>query len=349
MQDDAITQPDMTVYESDKAPPWKDILEITPNLKSSRLPNQSCDFTMNLANGEHKLDDKHDPFCLSGKRPFIKDGLEHAKTRGQLIIQVRNLMTYQPRTKCFTMLITPSWVRLVVADRSALVVTERVPLDEDGGAMLFLRFLSLLCPLTPEEKLKDEVIKAIQVGRGIDPTVRPATKEETEGFHVWLRTVQDTLPWKPTRDSPVSVISSDTGRRYLVLSHPVAYAPPQLLSRGTRVFFGKVSCSNVPVVIKDTWRYDRANLRPEKAIYEDLSRGPNPIESIPKYFEAEDVDGQETRLCTPDTREEKDKGHICTLMSYKHHRIFFETVGHPLRRWETAYELVDLIRQSILS
>jgi hypothetical protein len=100
------------------------------------------------------------------------------------------------------------------------------------------------------------------------------------------------------------------------------------------------------VVIKDTWRYDVEDIRKEGDIYAKLCAEPNPVKNIPIVLDAGDVPGQATRVSDYDDRSDADKVDV-TLTRHVHHRIFFETVGFPLKTWRNAKQLVRLIRDSI--
>jgi hypothetical protein len=336
-------KPAVTIYEVSNFCPIIGPNQTEREVVDFQGKSEACDFRKNLFNMEAKLSGGDDGFVdqlQTPEMPFVVDTEQGRIARGPIVAQMRNLMRFQSRRCVFSVHITPRWARLILADRSAGVITKRLDLGKEADVAQFLRFLSLM-------RASASGSYTAEVQRGMDPTLKPASPVAKDDFWKWFDQ-QSRPPWEIKRNSPVSVVTDNRGQEYLCVTKPVVSPVPELLSQGARIYYGMEVGSKKRVVIKDTWRYDLPGISTEKDIYAKLAAEPNSVRNIPIVIHAEDVLDQASRVSFHDTRRPADGNHV-TLTPHVHHRLFFETVGFPFQSWRNARHLVMLIRQSILS
>jgi hypothetical protein len=341
-----MLSPDVTIYNFGNAPEVTTSAGGNDTETGPRCDLTKCFMTFECKSGTSTVDafdDNPGEFDL-----FASETPVALKARGQIVGPMRNMLSFQQRCCAYSVIISPRMARLILCDRSGGIVTRRLDLAQLDDIKLLLRFLSRLCT---EPTSTPAVNYAVKVARGIDPTFKQASNEDTADFREWIRSYKDKVqPWKIDSYSDVIEVRDSKNRRYL-FSAELAVSPQlNLLTRGSRIFYGMDVVSRKEVVMKDTWRIDLPGFHRENDTYKKLKQDPA-VEGLPVVLDAYDVDGQSTRVYPMDNRTLLDAGLTLDakkidLAPHVHYRMLFETVGKPLSlTWKNSRQLVEFMYQ----
>lgn len=295
---------------------------------------------------KHKTSD--DPFVDNLSRLTVENdsdaGLEN---RGQLAHYAHEQFAQQHRCHMFQVIVFGCLARFLYWDRSGAIVTERFNYVEAPGhlATFLWRFS-----------------RTTDCARGLDPTVSPATEDETALFRKVLgdfirssKVAQcDELPWAYiTLDEgyPVYVVQvqdHDSYRAFLVSrAFYVSLGP---CGRSTRSFLTCDPREQRLYVIKDTWKVDDPSCLDEWSTYRTLERESTP--SLLPRICGGDVLVRGCRQLTKVqdlSREPLPWRAPCSsfLRTHIHSRLVQE-VGFPIQCLRNSRELVQVFYDVVL-
>jgi hypothetical protein len=269
------------------------------------------------------------------------------RIRSWLMRRIKHSMQFQNRIRIFMCLLirAPRGERVasfLMADRSAVIMTEDLKLTNPRDVNHFLKFFAAL-----HENLTQNDAAA-QVSCGFDPTIKPATNKEADYFRTWVHKQPNGSLARKIEVSKVLRIHGPRYRHeeYLCSSEPVVFNS-NLFSPGVRCYIGKSTYGEL-VIIKDGWM---ANGHGELEV-DDLDGGPHSRGracAVDKFF----IDDQTTvasdfAVANPGREEAVKNAKV--LQKRTHYRVIFQPHNMPedvTRTWRTARELVTIIRGSI--
>ena len=272
--------------------------------------------------GEFKADKGCDPFVddsPDGVHSTTDKGLE---TLGQITSYATCHMGMHSRTHVFQFLVIADYARLLRWDRSGVVVTRKIDLNDKNLAEFFWRF----------DHLTDEE-------RGWDTTVTVALSEEVKEAEAKLSDAELKLGKVSDGLSPRYLkISLGPGRGSYIV-HSLSYAGTQSpFGRATRAFAAYSLQNKNVVFLKSTWRVVSETGRREDEIYQKLHEAR--VNHIPHVVEFWDVPEHVTK--TQDAIGEFKK-FAKQLRTLQHYILVLEELGRGLTSFKSSRELLSVL------
>jgi hypothetical protein len=347
-------KPDVTIYEKKEVPP-------THTITSFQKMEMFVEFNH---------DNSFNPFATKGNFfPKIFDN--DCADRDQISLYAAQQQAHQFRTSILTVGIFGKIARLFRWDRAGCKVT--VPIDystEKGNSQLtefFLRF----------DRMADD-----PEARGWDPTVKEATTKEVEDFAKAVKVACEGRPkserrktcrqkevegeekapdpifcklvqsvgdpgWYPRKR--VSVLDGEDTRNYIV-GRSIS-DPKDATGRATRGFVAMSVETKKLVFLKDSWRIDVEDIRPEGHWYQVLvkkrCRG---AKYIGAYSHGSDVYATKKIVRCQDEKQRtithlyaKDRGRVEAMMGYIHYRVVQPELYLPLKSFRDSKHLTNIM------
>jgi hypothetical protein len=272
--------------------------------------------------GEVKYDPNDDPFRDEGT--FEHTSKQSIDTKGQITSYAVAQLAVQFRTHIFSVLVFPTYARLLRWDRSGVVVTRAFALEDRFLAEFFYRYT----------RATDDI-------RGIDSTVNQYLPQDEVAL-----TARQHLGLKPEEaifQFQVPVKDSET--RYYIGSKPTFKSNASPTGRATRTFIVYDPVSKRSIFLKDTWRVDMPRIEPEGDIYRELhAKG---VEYIAPFECAADLPGHQTR--TPDFVYKPWAPKMKkALRRYQHYRLVLGVIGRDLMVFTSTYEFINAMRCAMI-
>ena len=268
---------------------------------------------------------KHDKGC----DPFVDDSPDDVRTKTvmglatleQITSYATCHMAMQSRTHVFQFLVIADYARLLRWDRSGVIVTRKIALNDKNLAEFFWRF----CHLALGE-------------RGWDTTMtRPLDNTEVEEARVKLSEAKGVL----------GNDNDDLPHRYakITLEHDsyIVHRLPHIgtespFGRATRAFAAYSLGTKRVVFLKSTWRVIGETRKPEHEIYDKLRKAG--VKHIPHVLEAQDVFGHMTQTQAANDEFKKFAKNLRTL---QHYILVLEELGRGLASFRSSRELLNVL------
>ncbi|KAF8056960.1 hypothetical protein FPV67DRAFT_1430844 [Lyophyllum atratum] len=268
---------------------------------------------------ELKVDKSHDPFDEPSptddrlNHRFEASGIGRSKDRSQLIHYATEWFSRQHRRFAFTVFICDPYVRFIRWDRAGAVVSEKFDYRKNSRPLI-----DFLWRFTHHD----------DAGRGLDPTVVPATTHQAELARLHLS------EWKPEQERPFVVFKvtdvDGTPREFIAwncMSHSGS-----LTGRCTRAYPVYEEATRKRYFLKDTWRAH--DLAKEADILRELQEAK--VQYIPPYVCGGDLSGDVTKtdLCGNDWRR---------ITQRFHHRFVVDFIGKPLSQVTSSEHFLKVV------
>ncbi|KAA1467253.1 hypothetical protein DENSPDRAFT_847428 [Dentipellis sp. KUC8613] len=278
----------------------------------------------------HEQDPFSDP---PANMPYNRDefsfeklsSIEAMEARGQLISYASAHMSLQFRCFCFSVcLIDQKDARLIRWDRSGAIVSERFDITKDGNALV--EFLWRFNHISYAQ-------------RGHDPSVTVASAAE--------RALAEKHSMTGDIHKVLVVNDVDKAKRYFLISSPTEY---KLVVTG-RASFGDIALdlqTEKRVWLKDSWRIDLDEMEKEFDIYEKLRA--YHVRNIAELVCGGDVvGGAGQKTVTQDYAEAPWRHGEVALLPHRHYRLVLGTIGHPLKKFRSTKELVQVAHDALVA
>ncbi|KAG6892739.1 hypothetical protein C0992_012774 [Termitomyces sp. T32_za158] len=211
-------------------------------------------------------------------------------------------------------------MRLLRWDRGGVVVTKKIQFDNPSLFDFFWRFTSA----TPAQ-------------RGRDPTVITANVPgQTEEIQHLLGCDEE---------APLSAISAGNKEYIISKNQPPSSISP--IGHSTRCFKAYCLENQTLVLLKDSWRIVSPTLKPEHEIYARLHE--NGVQNIPQVIHGTDIgDKNDSNHITQSMLWLDKTGNPLefTLCTHQHYRIVFEYLPFTLEEFQSAWEMIAIIRDA---
>ena len=287
---------------------------------------------------EFKWKMSDDPFCdvHNVQRPlpsggditvesFLRDTKSADDTLGQITAYATAQLGSQFRTHTYSVLIVKGMARILRWDRSGAIVTEAIEYNKSSLLAEFFRRYST----APPEMC------------GVDQTVSVPTPAEATAAREALK-LDDTTPL-----FKLEIPGIDGTSHYFVTSTPRAtlYTPP---GRATRGFQAYNISQGTLVFLKDSWRVDLPDIQAEGLTYEMLKKAA--IRNVPHCLVAGDI--STTKYHSTKTFAYTTKPWACYtdahFIPHRHYRLALNVIGRSLTTFESSYQLVAAVRDSLI-
>ena len=265
-------------------------------------------------------------------------------------------MKRQHRTSLFQVIVIGTEMRLIRWDHAGAVVSERH--DYLKNPQYLSEFLWRFSHMNDMQ-------------RGMDPTVRLASKKEISLFTEHVKSFLGRMS-SGTRDGPAAhrlpkaELSLDGTGTYptwkihiagegdepstdLIVKRPFA-GHSSMFGRATRAYIAYNLAEHRIVFFKDTWRPDHNQLYPETDIYRKLRA--HGIPHVPTALYGGDVrsgDGRLQETITHLFAEDEDQWRVTgsTFDRYVHHRIV-QDIAYPLESATNVKEFIQAFHDALL-
>lgn len=312
---------------------------------------------------EFKRGSASDPFREErGGFPFQKSYDTTCALRGQMTLYATRMQRYQFRTFVFSVGIFGHVARLFRWDRSGVVVSKPIMYSGEGNRELseFFHRFDL----------------ANRTQRGWDPTVSDATPEQSAAFTKAIETVvgagENNLlesllesvgdEAKYPRKN-IYVFDPKSGKRISYLVGRSTVSPESPTGRCTRGFVAMKTEDNRLVFLKDTWRPDVSEMKPESHWFSKLEEATN----VAAFSYGSDVEKavlvEKVRATRSTKKMEEDmvryqrtlthtyaKGYcqITNMMGYIHYRTVQNELYVPLKMFKDSKHLAEVMNDVLL-
>ena len=269
---------------------------------------------------------------------FERNKIEAEIFRARIIGHVKAEFARQHRTFVFQVILINNFARLVRWDHSGAVVTERF--DYVLHPELLAEFLWRFNHMTDEQ-------------RGFDANAQLGTPTEKRRFEHAVTAFLDNMNTRALSGSPVRKLHGaertlDDSKTYPTWKVHVVDAVGQkstdfivrrpfsenssLWGRATRAYLAYDLAEERLVCLKDTWRLDDPDLRPETSTFRELKS--HEIPHVPEVLYGGDVhmgddQPQETLSQTYAEHSESWRVTNCRLEKHVHHRLV-QAIAYPL-------------------
>jgi hypothetical protein len=264
-----------------------------------------------MVEAKYNLDD---PFReVPTAEGLLSDGEKPRQTLGQVTNYATAHFAAQFRTHVFSVLLFREAARIMRWDRSGVIVSERIPLDEPQLTKFFWRFSNA----SPTE-------------RGHDPTVTPFefTTSLTKTFLIdKLQFAADLGDVEMQDVDFFEVLLPREGKRY-VIGKATYLGVSSLASRATRSFKAWCLTTKRPVFLKDTWRVLSGSLSPEHEIYKKLADAK--VHHIATVLDHSDVGDHCTLTGKYAQKPWACKINLKPFRTLQHYRLVLKEIGRSL-------------------
>jgi hypothetical protein len=270
--------------------------------------------------GEFKSDKGCDPFVDDSPKGIHSPTQKGLEVLAQITSYATCHMAMHSHTHVFQFLVIADYARLLRWDRSGVVVTRKIDLNDKNLAEFFWRF----------DNLKAEE-------RGWDTTVISPSDEEVEEAKVELSKAELKLGKGRDELRPryLKIFLGPERDSYIVRS--LSYAGTQSpFGRATRAFAAYSLQNKKAVFLKSTWRVVSETRRPEHEIYKELHEAG--VKHIPNVLDH--WDGHVTQTQRADKKFKKFAKPLRTL---QHYILVLEELGRGLTSFESSKELLSVL------
>ena len=299
--------------------------------------------------------DQVDPFEDTDPDPELEYDLarHRAKNLNQMVSHSVLVFNQQHRTRHFTLVFLRARARIILWDRSGLLITPAF--DYRKNPSFIAKFLWRFCNASPESRGHDT--SAVRL-RDTDADYaymdaiakKDVPMEDEHARSMFQASLAGTARWKVQVDD----------REFLIGS--AHFAGSDVVGRGTRGYVAVESLASITkmqkiekdtdkseesgssvyrspfVYLKDCWRAPDTGIGREGDILEFLNKAK--VQYIPTLLCHGDIEGQETMTQTHAPRRSFK---IC-----QHYRMVTKEVGMPLKTFATGYDLVGYTLQCIV-
>ncbi|KAG6882153.1 hypothetical protein C0993_011753, partial [Termitomyces sp. T159_Od127] len=280
---------------------------------------------------EVKYNDDDDPFD-DNLPSFQRESINSKKTLGQITSYATCHQALEFRTHAFSALIFRKYMRLLRWDRSGVVVTKKILLNDRSLFDFFRRFTS-----------------ATPVQRGRDPTVTAYLSGQMEDIRRLLEC---------DKKAPLLAISIGNNEYIVLKDQPPGSTSP--IGRSTRCFKAYDSQKKQVVLLKDSWRVVSPTLKPEHKIYARLHE--KKVQNVPEVYHGSDIGDEndphhttQTKLWFDKTKtfdktfDKTAKSFKLTFRTHRHYRIVLEYLPYSLEDFEITPEMIAIVRDASLA
>ena len=285
---------------------------------------------------EFKWDAGDDPFCdtydrgcsrcdASNAKSFLHETKSSKDTLGQITSYAAAHLGAQFRTHIYSVFIVKDTARILRWDRSGTIVTEGFKYNESPYLAEFFRRFSTA---SPEMRGKDQTVS--------DPTPSEALlARQCLGLDNQVPLVKLQIP--DAKGSPL----------YFITSAPRAtpYTPP---GRATRAGPAYDVLRRTKVFLKDSWRVDLPDIKPEGVTYATLER--HKVRNIPHCLASGDISTTDYHATkTHNFAQAPWACHSHTpFVPHRHYRLVLDIIGRSLTTFKSSYEMVTAVRDSLI-
>lgn len=261
-----------------------------------------------------------DPFDDNSDN-FERDTEGGKKTLGQIAVYATAQLARQFRTHVFSILVFPTYARLLRWDRSGVIVSGEIDLlNTKVIPQFFLRLQRATAPM-----------------RGVDKTVKPAKltpKQETE-VRAALGAAEDTV-----------LLEMEVAGRKFITADSVFFGASSPLGRATRCYRAYDLRKKKTYIMKDSWRIYTPSRKPEHEIYQKL--WDNGVPHIPKPEVGGDIDptGKTHQTKTQDYDRNEWSKPKNRLRTFRHYRIVLQTLQAHLSSCTNIRDVVIAVRDA---
>ena len=295
---------------------------------------------------EFKRGPTSDPFSELGfKGAFPKHFDTSCDIRGQMTLYSTRMQMYQFRTCIFSVGIFGNVARLFRWDRAGAIVSAPIEYSVAGNRELsefFYRF-----------------DRANRTQRGWDPTIHDAGSEETAAFAQAIQTIageKDTAllgslleSVGDPREFPRKKVNITKQKASYIIGRSLVAAESPT-GRATRCFVAMDVDTKKLVFLKDSWRPDLLEMKPESHWYKKVKGGSN----LAAFLHGSDVEypmegGEEgpTQRTITDLHFAKFC-EISGMMGYLHHRTVQSEFYLPLKTFKDSQNLTQIMSDVIV-
>ena len=348
LESDARYKPDIVFYDPTKHDPIKNAS------KDGVTSFQRIELFVEFKRGSGS-----DPFAETdkpgGPEQFHKYSEATCATRGQMTVYSTHMQMYQFRTCVFSVGIFDKVARLFRWDRAGAIVSAPIEYSKKGNRELsefFYRF-----------NLMDSA------QRGWDPSVCDATPEDADAFTQAIRTavggknaallesllesVGDPGDYPRKKINVIYGAGEEDQASYIVGRSSVSAKSPT--GRATRGYVAMNAKTKKLVFLKDSWRLDMTEVKPEGHWYKRLEGG----EYIAAFAHGSDVGcikqggkvkkgGKVRPQCTITQHHSKTWGRLERMMGYIHHRTVQSEFYIPLKMFKDSKNLTQIMYDALL-
>jgi hypothetical protein len=258
---------------------------------------------------------------------FLSNNDRARQTLGQVTSYATAHLAAQFRTHAFSILLFRETARIMRWDRSGVIVSERIPLDEPQLTEFFWRFSNA----SPTE-------------RGHDPTVTPfefTTKLTKTFLFEQLQFAADLGDVKVQDVNFFEVLLPREKKRY-VIGKATYLGVSSLASRATRSFKAWCLTTKTPVFLKDTWRVLSGSLSPEHEIYKKLANAN--VQHIATVLDHSDVLDHRTLTGKYAQEPWACKINMKPFRTLQHYRLVLKEIGRSLTSFSHFREVLTAMR-----
>jgi Fungal protein kinase len=265
------------------------------------------------------------PRTKTARKSFYCKSMEAQETQGQIVAYANAQWARQFRTRFFSMLICGQHVRIILWDRTCVIVTES--------------FDYVQCPSNLTEFLWRYHLLS-QDMRGFDTSVTTPNSDEVAAARDALQITDK----DPTFVKVMVPQDKEPDAFYIAKSPSFCWQSP--MGRGTRGFAAYDFTNDKVVWIKDYWRINAPEIEKEGDIYADLHR--HNVPHIPKLERGGDITS--SLLCITSHHRWKDEPWACRtleMVTYSLYRIALGEVGRDLTSFASSWEYVNAIADAV--
>ncbi|TFK62873.1 hypothetical protein BDN72DRAFT_929676 [Pluteus cervinus] len=276
---------------------------------------------------EFKFHKSADPFEDKASLPFVRKTKAAHKTLGQISIYAIAQLAAQFRTHIFSMLVFPTYARILRWDRSGVIVTKKITFADNGG--IITKFFEHLQTASPEI-------------RGVDTTVNPVSGlSDPQEAHI-----REAL--NVGADVPLQEVK--IGTRRFIVAHFTFFSVSSAFGRSTRCILA-YNLDPEPDepetnMLKDSWRTIADDRLDEFSIYKRLEAAE--VQNVPRAYCGGDItEGLNHRTQTPDyTKKDWSRSKKKPLQAFQHYRIAIQVIEAHLEKAVLVVNVVIAIRDA---
>jgi hypothetical protein len=310
-------KPDISVYRG------SDPRTTSPGFTDSATAEIFIEFKW--SRGDDPFDDVHD-VIQDGKtvRCFFRETKAGDDTLGQITSYAAVQLGAQFRTHVYSVLIVKETARILRWDRTGTIVTEPIKYNASSLLADFFRRYSCAPPNM----------------RGVDQSVSDPTPAEVAAARKSL-VHDDTIPLVKLE---IPVTADRTS--YFIVPAPRAtpYTPP---GRATRVFTAYDIMRKKNVILKDSWRVNLEDIKPEGVTYDVLMKAN--VRHIPRCLDSGDITagGYQATITMDYTTAPWACFSGAHFVPHQHYRLALDIIGRPVYEFKSSREMVAAMRDAL--